>query len=172
MGKLYLASFTFKELEGTESTVNRLVHYTPKHNNEHENARIVSQLCEEFWKKDERSPELVLCVVRSTIDLDPPKKDGRMDDVLGDFVARQCRANGYNSIEDLYKASDSDLLRISGFGKMRLQRFRNTYNEDAETQAEIERTDRNVEVVASFIEHCKEEGFVIPDKYFESFFDA
>lgn len=39
--------------------------------------------------------------------------------------------------------------------------------EDEETRA-----DRNTNVVAQFMEHCKENGLEIPDSFFESFFDA
>ena len=33
-------------------------------------------------------------------------------------------------------------------------------------------TERNVRIVSSFINHCKEEGLEIEEKYFESFFGA
>lgn len=34
------------------------------------------------------------------------------------------------------------------------------------------KTDRNANVVADFMEHCKENGVTIPDTLFESYFDA
>lgn len=37
---------------------------------------------------------------------------------------------------------------------------------------EEEKTTYNANVVASFMEHCKENGLVIPDLLFESYFNA
>ena len=37
---------------------------------------------------------------------------------------------------------------------------------------EEQRSIRNSEIIAGFMDHCKEEGLTIPDKYFESYFNA
>ena len=39
-------------------------------------------------------------------------------------------------------------------------------------ETEEEKTERNANVVSSFMEHCKENGMVIPDTMFESYFGA
>lgn len=49
----------------------------------------------------------------------------------------------------------------------RVQLFNAVNYEDEE-----EKTERNVSVVNSFMEHCKENGIEIPDSLFESYFDA
>lgn len=49
----------------------------------------------------------------------------------------------------------------------RKQLFEAVNFEDLETK-----TDRNANVVADFMEHCKENGLEIPDTFFESYFDA
>jgi hypothetical protein len=42
----------------------------------------------------------------------------------------------------------------------------------SEDEREEIKTDRNANVVSSFMEHCKENGIEIPDSLFESYFDA
>ena len=51
--------------------------------------------------------------------------------------------------------------------KFREQLFLAICYENEETK-----TERNSSIVSSFIEHCKNEGFIIPDSYFESYFGA
>lgn len=41
---------------------------------------------------------------------------------------------------------------------------------DLENEEEL--TEHNTKVVASFMEHCKEEGIDIPDTMFETYFNA
>lgn len=45
-------------------------------------------------------------------------------------------------------------------------------NDDYEYMSEEKRTEHNTNVVAQFMHHCQEDGLAIPDRYFESFFNA
>jgi len=44
--------------------------------------------------------------------------------------------------------------------------------QEDELQKLEEKTITNMGIVSDFMEHCKEKGLVIPDKYFESYFNA
>lgn len=47
-------------------------------------------------------------------------------------------------------------------------------NTGPKTEDELieEKTDRNANIISSFMEHCKQNGFIIPDSWFESYFNA
>ena len=42
----------------------------------------------------------------------------------------------------------------------------------AKTSKEETKTDKNAELISSFMEHCKQNGTDIKDELFESFFNA
>lgn len=62
---------------------------------------------------------------------------------------------------------DNEPAGIEESEKFRKQLLEAINFEDEETKLE-----RNTNVVASFMEHCKEEGIEIPDTMFESYFGA
>lgn len=45
-------------------------------------------------------------------------------------------------------------------------------SDDYEHMTEEKKTEHNTNVVSQFMEHCREEGLVIPDRHFETFFNA
>ena len=51
-------------------------------------------------------------------------------------------------------------------------KFREQLLEALNFEDEETKTERNVKVVNSFIEHCKDEGLEIPEALFESYFGA
>lgn len=52
-------------------------------------------------------------------------------------------------------------------------KFTNQFRDAIAYERDETRTCRNSELISSFMEHCKEEhGIEIPDKFFESFFNA
>jgi len=44
--------------------------------------------------------------------------------------------------------------------------------DDYNSMSEQKQAEHNTNVVSQFMEHCREQGLIIPDKYFETFFDA
>ena len=67
---------------------------------------------------------------------------------------------------------DKFLLDNEPAGVERSELFRNQLLEAINYEDEESKTERNTNVVSSFIEHCKSQGIEIPDTLFESYFGA
>lgn len=106
-----------------------------------------------------------------------PKKPGqkKTDEValLGvRFMLEQI--SGYSD-SHLFPVSDiKRLIALSHIGNAEWLPSEELIEREAgeEKESEEDRTHRNSEIIGGFMEHCEREGLVIPDKYFESYFNA
>lgn len=92
-----------------------------------------------------------------------------MESTKNNFLSYEEAANVRESGEEL-NPIDRFLLDNSPLEGEEI--FRTQLYEAVNYEDEEWRTERNMNVVAQFMEHCKEQGVKIPDTAFESFFDA
>jgi hypothetical protein len=85
---------------------------------------------------------------------------------LADYMEISERVDNNEEINPIDKfLLDNEPAGIEESEKFRKQLLEVINFEDAESK-----TERNTNVVASFMEHCKKEGIEIPDTIFESYF--
>ncbi len=87
---------------------------------------------------------------------------------LADYMEISARVDNKEEINPI----DQFLLDNEPAGIEESEKFRKQLLEAINFEDEEMKTERNTNVVASFMEHCKEEGIEIPDTMFESYFGA
>lgn len=76
------------------------------------------------------------------------------------------------STDSYMDKSNQEVVFLDGFSGCFVVKFLQSVRLETDEESEEARTDRNAEIVASFMDHCETEGLKIPDRFFESYFGA